>query len=92
MTANLPNPLRIERHVLRYLFDNPRAQDTLEGIADWWVQEICVEERFQEVLTTVTELVDEGLLVEDRVGLILRYQLAPDRLDEVRERIGEGGE
>ena len=87
MTSISHNSLRIERHVLRYLFENPRAQDTLEGIADWWVREICVEERFQEVLAAVTGLVEEGLLVEDRIGLVLRYQLAQDRLGEVRDRL-----
>jgi len=51
---------------LRYVLAHPEAMDAIEGIAEYWLTRQKVDERVQEVLTIVNELVDEGILVERR--------------------------
>jgi DNA-binding IclR family transcriptional regulator len=67
--------------VLRYLAENPRAMDTLEGIAEWWIarQQIRVEvTTLARVLRRLTEC---GLLEVTGRGEYARYSLKPQRQD-----------
>lgn len=50
--------------ILAYLTEHPKAQDTLEGIVEWWLLEQKIKRRIAEVKKALAELVTKGLVVE----------------------------
>jgi hypothetical protein len=52
----------IERQILDYLSERPTAQDTLRGIAEWWLLKQTIAQTTAEVEAAVTKLVAEGKL------------------------------
>lgn len=50
--------------ILAYLAKNPDAQDTLEGIVEWWLLEQRLKKQIRNVRDALDELVKNGLLVE----------------------------
>jgi len=55
---------RIARAILDYLRKHPEAQDTLAGIAEWWVPDEKLKARTTVVREALTQLVDEGLVLQ----------------------------
>jgi len=55
---------QIARAILEYLHRNPEAQDTVAGIAQWWLPEAKIKARTAIVKEALTELVGEGLILE----------------------------
>ncbi|HWN98548.1 MAG TPA: hypothetical protein VNS63_04695 [Blastocatellia bacterium] len=73
------------RDVLTYLVNNPDAQDTLEGIAEWWLLERKIESRTAKVKEVLAGLVAKGLILERRGSdSRLRYLINTDSEDEIR--------
>ncbi|MCI0539578.1 MAG: hypothetical protein L0Z50_30580 [Verrucomicrobiales bacterium] len=56
------------RDILAYLSEHPGAQDTLEGIVEWWLLERRIQRVTREVKTTLDDLVARAL-VTARHGL-----------------------
>lgn len=81
-----PDRDEIQREILAHLLAHPEAEETLEGIAEWWLLERAIERRFREVEAALDQLVAEGVL-ERRggPGARTRYRLAE------RARGGRGG-
>lgn len=77
---------QIASEVLLYLLEHPDAQDTLQGVTDWWLMERRIREQRELVKAALGELVAEGLLVEERrEGLQIRYRINRNRYEEVME-------
>jgi hypothetical protein len=76
------------RSILKYLFAHPRAKDTREGIAMWWLKQQQIEDAVHAVFRALDELVGRDLVVEER-GPDLRpyYGINSRRLDEVAQVI-----
>lgn len=75
----------ISRHILSYLAENPEADDTPEGIAQWWLLEREIRDQTAAVQRALAELTAQGWLVTARTpGSPLRYRLNPDRAGELR--------
>jgi predicted transcriptional regulator len=53
--------------ILTYLLGNPDAEDTVEGIASWWLLKEEVKRRTTDVQEALQELVENGLVLQ-RVG------------------------
>ncbi len=70
--------------ILEYLMDNPDAQDTLEGIVDWWLLQQDIKRNVALVRMTVEELTYKGFLLE-RHGNDMRkyYQVNQEKLHEI---------
>lgn len=66
--------------ILEYLSVHPEAQDTVEGIAEWWLLEQRIRNVIAEVKMTLAELVVHGWLLQ-RSGLDGRvhYLVNPSR-------------
>lgn len=81
----------IARGVLGYLIDNPGAQDTLEGIVEWWLLEKKIESRTVQVQKALAELVATGLILE-RTGSDSRprYLINGDKREEIRALLARG--
>jgi predicted transcriptional regulator len=76
----------IARRILEYLADNPDANDTSEGITQWWLLEREIRDRQAEVERSLSDLVSEGLVIANRsAGARTRYRLNPDRAEEIEK-------
>lgn len=60
-SARLRTPLA--QAVLAFVRRNPRASDTVEGIARWWAREVSLPTSVAETQTAVDALVDAGYLI-----------------------------
>jgi len=54
--------------ILSYLEEHPDAQDTLQGIMEWWLPERAIRYRMDMVSAAVAELIENGLILEVRGG------------------------
>jgi len=52
--------------ILAYLAEHPDAQDTIEGIIEWWLSGRAAKPNVALVEETLTELVDLGLVLTRR--------------------------
>ncbi len=81
----------IARDVLGYLIDNPEAQDTLEGIVEWWLLERKIESRTSKVREALAELATRGLILERKgPDSRVRYLINSQRQEEIRALLEQG--
>jgi len=57
---------RVAQAILDYLRKHPEAQDTLAGIAQWWLPAQGIKNQTTSVQEALDELVAEGLISEHR--------------------------
>jgi hypothetical protein len=55
---------RVARAILEYLHKNPRAQDTLSGITEWWLPKQQIRTQPTTVKDALALLIAEELIVE----------------------------
>jgi uncharacterized protein YpiB (UPF0302 family) len=81
---------RITRDVLSYLIAHQDAQDTLEGIVEWWL----VEQRIKQQTAKVKEVLDylvEGKYLLESTGMDsrIRYRINHSKRNEIFSLIEE---
>ena len=54
---------RVLFDILAYLADNPEADDTIEGITQWWLLEQKIRRQIPVVEKALTELVKKGFVL-----------------------------
>lgn len=70
--------------ILSYLAANPEANDTVEGIEQWWLLEQRIHEQTARVERALSELAAAGLVAASRgADGRTRYRLAPGREPEI---------
>lgn len=76
---------QLARQVLTYLSDNVGAQDTFEGIVEWWLLEQRIRQRTAEVREVLDDLAGRKLIVV-RTGRDerTRYRINPRKVKAVR--------
>jgi hypothetical protein len=79
----LPSPAP---EILDYLARQPEAQDTIEGILQWWVLDSCIRSWAPKIAKTVAKLVTQGFLEEKQSsdGRIF-YHVSPRYLSTLRQ-------
>ena len=55
--------VELAHEILQYLIDNPRAQDTVEGITTWWLLVRTIKHQTVLVKEALAMLVAEGLVI-----------------------------
>ena len=81
------------KEILAYMAENPDAQDTLEGIAEWWLLERRIVQRVGQVKDALDELVSDDLLIERRgEDARSRYSVNRRRLGDIASIIAGGAE
>jgi hypothetical protein len=56
----------VSRCILQYLHDYPEAQDTIEGIATWWIMRQRISETVSIVQEALQQLENEGHIATNR--------------------------
>ena len=64
--TNISEKSQIAQKILKYLAEHPGAQDTLEGIVEWWLLEQDIRYQIASVKEALAELVKRGDIVESR--------------------------
>ncbi len=72
------------RDLLGYLIDNPDAEDTLEGIVEWWLLERKIDISIIKVKKALEEMIARDLIVA-RTGSDsrVRYLINSERREEI---------
>lgn len=65
LESPLPSPAP---EILDYLTRHPDAQDTLDGILQWWVLDSCLRRWAPRIEESVTQLVALGFLEREQSG------------------------
>ncbi len=74
----------LEREILSYLIENPDAQDTLEGIAHWWLLDRAIRAQAGKVEEALERLLRQGLIVKvENADSQVQYRINQQRLDEI---------
>jgi hypothetical protein len=58
-----PDKSQIAREILAYLADHPDAEDTLDGIVQWWLLERKIKYQKSLVQEAIADLVDQKLIL-----------------------------
>lgn len=83
---------QIARQVLSYLSEHAGAQDTFEGIVEWWLLEQRIRQRAAEVREALDELTARRLVVaREGRDARTRYSLNPRRAKAIRAMLEEAG-
>ncbi|HOC01012.1 MAG TPA: hypothetical protein PKM43_19955 [Verrucomicrobiota bacterium] len=64
--SNQVTRARVDDEVFEYLVQHPDAQDTLEGVCDWWLLERRVRRSVAEVEAALGKLVARGFVAARR--------------------------
>jgi hypothetical protein len=81
---------QIAQDILRYLVAHPGAQDTIEGIYEWWLLEEDIARRIADVNEALAELIGDGLLVESKgADSRTHYRVNQVRLSQIMARLGQ---
>ena len=76
---------QVARAILDYLHQHPDAQDTLAGIAEWWLADE-VKTRTVTIKAALDELIEKGfVLAQKGQDLQIRYRVNEQRLDHIEE-------
>jgi hypothetical protein len=78
--------------VLAYIIRNPEAEDTMEGIVEWWLLEQRIRYAIADVEAALRELVGKDFLVarECSEGRIY-YRLNREKEREIRRHLRRAG-
>ena len=78
-----PAESRIASDILDYLNKHPHAQDTLEGIVEWWLLEQRIIYETGKVRCALKQLMETGYVVEEtRPGVGPVYRMNASRRHE----------
>jgi len=79
----------ISRSILAYLVRNPQAEDTVEGVVQWWLLDQTITHETNAVRQALADLTAKGLLIQE-VGKDARihYRINSARLNEASALVG----
>ncbi len=82
----VPEKSQTAYEILSYLAEYSRAQDTLDGIIEWWLLERHVRYQIARVRDALAALVRDGLVLEHKMqNLPPRYGINRDKAAEIRK-------
>ncbi len=81
-----PDKSRIACEILAYLIDHPDAQDTLEGVVEWWVPEREIRYRVALIKEAIGELVKNGWVIpRTRQNSRTYYRINEEKRSEIEK-------
>ena len=89
---SLENHKKTGHRILRYLLRHPNAQDTLEGIAEWWIMEEQIYQKYREVEEALKILVNQNLIVKTQyANSDILYSLNNDKKALIETIVEDNG-
>jgi hypothetical protein len=80
------NGIQIGNEILAYLVEHPEAQDTLEGIVEWWLLEREIKFQTARVKEALSELVSKGWILEHKgLNSQTHYRINQSKYKEIQE-------
>jgi hypothetical protein len=80
----------IKLKILEYLYDNQSAQDTLEGIVQWWLLERHIRQQYTLVRKALSDLVNRGLIIEIKASNTnIFYRVNSSKIEEIKSIINK---
>ncbi len=73
--------MQISYESLSYLIEHPESQDTIEGIAQWWLLERKIKRQIANVKEALEELITRGFVLEHRGT---HYQINKNKYEEIQ--------
>lgn len=84
MNSSARNP--VAEAILSYLLAHSEAEDTIEGIVDWWLLHEKIKHRTREVQAVLDELVARALITTRKSeDSRIRYRINNQKVSEIRE-------
>jgi hypothetical protein len=84
-----PEESLIAQDILSYLLTHTAAEDTVEGIVDWWLLEEKIKRRTKEVQRVLDELVVESLIVaRESKDSKIHYRINKRKMNRIRAILG----
>jgi hypothetical protein len=79
---------QISYQILAYLADHPQAQDTVEGIVEWWLLEQRIKQATSQVKTALEQLISKDLVVarKDKTGRVY-FRVNREMIREIRRML-----
>ena len=77
--------------ILRYVLRHPDAEDSIEGVARWWLLEQRIVDTVRETRVALRTLTERGLVVELGKGRRARYRLNAARRHEAERYVSAWG-
>lgn len=71
--------LATQLKILDYLKRNPEAEDTADGIFQWWLRIQHFERNKERVQEALADLVSKELVLKRRVGNVSTYRLNKEK-------------
>lgn len=91
MRENVEEKNNIRRGILSYLIENPDAQDTLEGIAEWWLLQMEINRSTRLIREALAEMTEMGFLVQwQEKDAQIHYRIAANKLEEISDFLVRG--
>jgi hypothetical protein len=83
-SGDIPENSQTAYEILSYLAEYSTAQDTLDGIMEWWLLERQVKYQIARVRDALGALVRDGLVLEHKMqNLPTRYGINRDKAAEI---------
>ena len=82
----IKDEFKIGDEILAYLIENPKGQDTLEGIVEWWLLERQIRFQTTRVKEALSDLVARGLILEKKgSNSKFHYRANQSKYEEILE-------
>ena len=79
---------QIDNEILAYLVDHPNAQDTLEGIVDWWLLERAIKFQEAQVKKSLADLVAKGFVIKHKgMDSQINYRINQKKYEEIKKLV-----
>ena len=76
--------------ILAYLVEHPEAQDTVEGIVEWWLLERAIKFQEAQIIKAISELVAKELVIEHRGrDSQTHYRINQSKYKEIRKLVNK---
>jgi len=80
--------LQTGHQILAYLIEHPEAQDTVEGIVEWWLLERAIKFQKTKIINVLSELVAKGLILEHKGrDFQTHYRINQNKYEEIQKLI-----
>jgi len=89
----ITNNPQVGYQIMTYLFEHPEAQDTLEGIVEWWLLERAIKFETTRVKEALSELGSKGFIFEKKgPDLQTHYRINQARYKKIQELLNQKNE